>query len=98
MENLSKGIKAFPDTEARVADILMAKSALPYPDIITDLKNNSNLPIAAHNVSGEYSMIKAAAEKGWLDEKSVVVEMLLSIKRAGADLIFTYFALDDFTV
>ena len=79
------------------ADILMVKPALPYLDIITDLKNHSKLPIAAYNVSGEYSMIKAACEKGWLDEQKVIGESLLSIKRAGADVIFTYFALDEFT-
>ncbi len=84
--------------EEEGADILMVKPALPYLDIITDLKNHSQLPIAAYNVSGEYAMIKAASEKGWLDEKKAVGEMLLSIKRAGADVIFTYFALDDFSL
>ncbi len=84
--------------EQEGADILMVKPALPYLDIITDLKNHSQLPIAAYNVSGEYAMIKAASEKGWLDEKKAVGEMLLSIKRAGADVIFTYFALDDFSL
>ncbi len=80
------------------ADILMVKPALPYLDIITDLKNHSHLPIAAYNVSGEYAMIKAAAEKGWIDEQKAIGEALLSIKRAGADVIFTYFALSDFTL
>ncbi len=80
------------------ADILMVKPALPYLDIITDLKNYSHLPIAAYNVSGEYAMIMAAAEKGWLDQDKAIGEALLSIKRAGADVIFTYFALHDFVI
>lgn len=79
------------------ADILMVKPALPYLDVIQTLKENSTLPIAAYNVSGEYAMIKAAAQNGWLDEQKCIGEALLSIKRAGADVIFTYFALDDYT-
>ena len=78
--------------EEEGADILMVKPALPYLDIITDLKNHTLLPIAAYNVSGEYAMIKAASDKGWLDEQKAIGEALLSIKRAGADVIFTYFA------
>lgn len=74
------------------ADFLMVKPALAYLDIIHLLKENSTLPIAAYNVSGEYSMVKAAAQKGWLDGERVMKEMLLSIKRAGADVILTYFA------
>jgi porphobilinogen synthase len=74
------------------ADFLMVKPALAYLDIIRLLKDNSTLPIAAYNVSGEYSMIKAAALKGWLDGDRVMRETLLSIKRAGADVILTYFA------
>jgi porphobilinogen synthase len=74
------------------ADFLMVKPALAYLDIIHLLKENSTLPIAAYNVSGEYSMIKAAHEKGWLDGTRVMNETLLSIKRAGADVILTYFA------
>lgn len=76
------------------ADILMVKPALPYLDIIKLLKDKFNYPIAAYNVSGEYAAIKAAVEKGWLDEKKVVLEMLTGIKRAGADMILTYFAKD----
>lgn len=76
------------------ADILMVKPALAYLDIISDLKNNFDLPIAAYNVSGEYSMVAAAAEKGWLNKEAVMMEMLTSIKRAGADVILTYFAKD----
>jgi porphobilinogen synthase len=74
------------------ADFLMVKPALAYLDVIRLLKDNSALPIAAYNVSGEYSMIKAAAQKGWLDGERVMKETLLSIKRAGADVILTYFA------
>jgi porphobilinogen synthase len=74
------------------AEILMVKPALSYLDIIRDLKNNFDLPIAAYNVSGEYSMIKAAGANGWIDEQKVMMETLLSIKRAGADIIITYFA------
>ena len=74
------------------ADFLMVKPALSYLDIIADLKAHSHLPIVAYNVSGEYAMIKAAAEKGWLDEERAVNEILTSIKRAGADIIITYFA------
>ena len=76
------------------ADVLMVKPALSYLDIIRDLRNNYNLPIACYNVSGEYAMIKAAGAKGWIDEKKVMMESLLSMKRAGADLIITYFAKD----
>ena len=74
------------------ADILMVKPALSYLDIIRDLRNTSNLPVACYNVSGEYAMIKAAGAKGWIDEQKVMMESLLSMKRAGADLIITYFA------
>tara|TARA_Y100001968_G_C19380329_1_gene729964 strand:+ start:329 stop:1327 length:999 start_codon:yes stop_codon:yes gene_type:complete len=80
--------------EQEGADILMVKPGLAYLDIIYRLREESELPIAAYNVSGEYSMIKAAAEKGWVDERSVVLETLLSFKRAGADLILTYHACD----
>lgn len=74
------------------ADILMVKPALSYLDIIRDIKNHTNLPIAAYNVSGEYSMLMAASEKGWLDLESTMQESLLSMKRAGSDIILTYFA------
>jgi porphobilinogen synthase len=78
--------------EQEGADFLMVKPALAYLDVIRLLKDNSALPIAAYNVSGEYSMIKAADQKGWLDGDRVMKETLLSIKRAGADVILTYFA------
>ena len=74
------------------ADVMMVKPALAYLDIIQLLKANFNIPIAAYNVSGEYSMIKAAGEKGWLDAEKTMMESLLSIKRAGADMILTYFS------
>lgn len=74
------------------AEILMVKPALSYLDIIRDLKNNFDLPIAAYNVSGEYSMVKAAGKNNWIDEQKVMMETLLSIKRAGADIIITYHA------
>lgn len=74
------------------ADVLMVKPALAYLDIIADLKANYDLPIAAYNVSGEYAMIKAAGEKGWLDADRARDESLMAIKRAGADMILTYFA------
>jgi porphobilinogen synthase len=76
------------------ADIVMVKPALPYLDIIAAARNRTLLPIAAYQVSGEYSMIKAAAQAGWLDEPRAILESLLSIKRAGADMILTYFAKD----
>ncbi|MGM0600778.1 MAG: porphobilinogen synthase [Candidatus Rifleibacteriota bacterium] len=74
------------------ADILMVKPGMPYLDIVKLAKENFSLPVAVYQVSGEYSMIKAAAEKGWIDEKSVVMESLLCMHRAGADIILTYFA------
>ena len=85
--------------EARIdaeegADVLMVKPGLPYLDIVRDLRESFDHPIAAYNVSGEYAMVHAAAEKGWLDLEAVAFESLLSLKRAGADLIVTYFAED----
>ena len=76
------------------ADFLIVKPALAYMDIIRDVKNNFPVPVVAYNVSGEYAMVKAAAQNGWIDEKSVVMETLLGMKRAGSDLIITYHAKD----
>ena len=76
------------------ADIVMVKPAMTYLDIISDIKENFDLPVAAYNVSGEYSVIKAAAKLGWIDEERAMMEVLTSIKRAGADIILTYFAKD----
>ncbi len=74
------------------ADIIMVKPAMPYLDVIYRVKQTFNLPLAAYNVSGEYSMIKAAAQNGWIDEERIVMEVLTGIKRAGADIIISYFA------
>lgn len=79
---------------AEGADMVMVKPALAYLDVIRAVKEMVLCPVVAYNVSGEYSMIKAAAEKGWIDEKQVVMESLIGIKRAGADLIITYHAKD----
>jgi porphobilinogen synthase len=76
------------------ADIVMIKPALSYLDIIREVKNSVHIPVSAYHVSGEYSMIKAAAQKGWINEDDAIIETTLSIKRAGADLIATYFAKD----
>jgi len=79
---------------AEGADVIMVKPAMPYLDIIRQVRDRYDLPIAAYNVSGEYSMIKAAAQNGWIDERRVVMEVLTGIRRAGADMIITYFAPD----
>ena len=76
------------------ADIVMVKPGLCYLDIVRDLRETINVPIAVYQVSGEYAMLKAAAEKGWLDHDQVMVEQLTSIKRAGANIIASYFAKD----
>ena len=74
------------------ADIVMVKPALPYLDVVRRVRESTNLPVAAYSVSGEYAMIKAASQNGWLDERAVVLEALTGIKRAGADVIITYYA------
>lgn len=90
--NVREAIKeAFLDIEEG-ADILMVKPALSYLDVIKSVKEITNLPLCAYNVSGEYSMVKAAAQNGWIDEKRIVMEIMTSIKRAGADIIITYHA------
>jgi porphobilinogen synthase len=76
------------------ADIIMVKPALAYLDIVSDVRDAFDVPVAAYNVSGEYSLVKAAGKLGWIDEKRIMMEILTSIKRAGADLILTYFAKD----
>jgi porphobilinogen synthase len=76
------------------ADIVMVKPALPYLDVIRRVRDAFNVPVGAYNVSGEYAMVKAAAQKGWVDEKRVVLEILTGIQRAGADIILTYHAKD----
>lgn len=93
----ANGLEALKEVELDIlegADMLMVKPALSYMDIIWRVKEITNLPVAAYNVSGEYSMIKAAALNGWIDEKKVAMETLTSFKRAGADLILTYHAKD----
>ena len=90
--NRDEGLREATFDDQEGADILMVKPALSYLDIIRDLKNNFDRPIACYNVSGEYAMVKAAAEKGWIDGDKVMLESLLSMKRAGADIIITYFA------
>lgn len=76
------------------ADLIIAKPAMAYMDIIREISNRYNIPIVAYNVSGEYAMVKAAAQKGWIDEKKIVMENLIGMKRAGAKMIITYHALD----
>ena len=78
--------------EAEGADMLMVKPAGPYLDVIRDMRQATDLPVVAYQVSGEYAMLKAASERGWLDEERVVLESLLAIRRAGADVILTYYA------
>lgn len=90
-------LEAFREAESDVnegADFLIVKPALSYMDIIRDVKNTFTLPVVAYNVSGEYSMVKAAAQNGWIDEKAIVMEMMTGFKRAGSDLIITYFSKD----
>lgn len=92
--NSREAIKEIELDIAEGADMLMVKPALAYMDIIWQVKQASNLPVAAYNVSGEYSMVKAAALNGWVDEEKVVMETLMSFKRSGADMILTYHAKD----
>jgi porphobilinogen synthase len=95
--NYTNRIEAIKETLMDVeegADIVMVKPALPYLDVIREVKNAVNVPVSAYNISGEYAMIKAAAKMGWLDENKAILETLTGIKRAGADLIATYFARD----
>jgi len=90
--NAREALKEVALDIAEGADIVMVKPALAYLDIICQVREATNLPVAAYNVSGEYAMVKAAAQLGWIDEKRIILETLTSIKRAGADLILTYFA------
>ena len=92
--NRLEAMREADSDEAEGADFLIVKPSLAYLDIMRDVKNQSNLPVVAYNVSGEYSMIKAAAQNGWIDEQAIVLETMLSMKRAGASLIITYFAKD----
>jgi porphobilinogen synthase len=90
--NSDEAIREIRDDIAEGADMVMVKPALPYLDVIRRAKQETGFPLAAYNVSGEYAMVKAAAERGWLDERRTILEVLTSIRRAGADLILTYHA------
>lgn len=92
--NRLEAIREAESDVAEGADFLIVKPGMPYMDIVRDVKNNFNLPVVIYNVSGEYSMVKAAAQNGWIDEQGIVMEMLTGMKRAGADLIITYHAKD----
>lgn len=92
--NLKEAIRECESDIEEGADIVMVKPALAYLDVIREVANHTNYPIAAYNVSGEYSMVKAAAMNGWIDEKRIVMENLMGIKRAGAKIIITYHAID----
>ncbi|EAD5566929.1 porphobilinogen synthase [Listeria monocytogenes] len=92
--NREEALREAISDEHEGADFLIVKPSLSYLDIMRDVKNNTNLPVVAYNVSGEYAMVKAAAQNGWIDEEKIVLEMLTSMKRAGATLIITYFAKD----
>ncbi|EHL2570240.1 porphobilinogen synthase, partial [Listeria monocytogenes] len=92
--NREEALREAKSDEQEGADFLIVKPSLSYLDIMRDVKNNTNLPVVAYNVSGEYAMVKAAAQNGWIDEEKIVIEMLTSMKRAGATLIITYFAKD----
>ena len=92
--NVAEAVRETAMDAAEGADIVMVKPALAYLDVIRAVSDEINLPVAAYNVSGEYAMIEAAAERGWIDEKRVVLETLTGFKRAGADLILTYHAKD----
>lgn len=90
--NVTEAIREIKCDEAEGADILMVKPGISYLDVIKEMKAHTSLPIAAYNVSGEYAMVKAASEKGWIDGDAVAYEMLVSFKRAGADMILSYFS------
>lgn len=92
--NLKEAIRECEADIEEGADVIMVKPALAYLDVIREVANRTNYPIAAYNVSGEYSMVKAAALNGWIDEKRIVMENLIAIKRAGAKIIITYHALE----
>jgi porphobilinogen synthase len=92
--NVDEAIREIEADIDQGADVVMVKPALPYLDVIRRAKDRTRFPMAAYNVSGEYAMVKAAAQNGWLDERSVVLEVLTSIRRAGADLVLTYHAKD----
>jgi porphobilinogen synthase len=92
--NIREALREIEDDIKEGADVVMVKPALSYLDVIRCSRDNCTMPIAAYSVSGEFAMVKAAAKLNLIDEKAVAMEMLLSIKRAGADMIITYYALD----
>ena len=92
--NGREALREVEEDIAEGADMIIAKPAMAYMDIIKDISNSFNIPIVAYNVSGEYAMVKAAASNGWIDEKKIVMENLIGMKRAGAKMIITYHALD----
>ncbi len=92
--NVREALREAEQDIAEGADIIMVKPALAYLDVIREVRNTFNFPLAAYNVSGEYAMVKAAVEQGWVDERQMVLEVLTAIKRAGADIILTYHAKD----
>ncbi|HEX4803090.1 MAG TPA: porphobilinogen synthase, partial [Myxococcaceae bacterium] len=92
--NVREALKEIAQDLQEGADMVMVKPALAYLDVIRRVKEQVNVPVAAYNVSGEYSMVKAAAQNGWVDYDRVMLEILVGIKRAGADLILTYHAID----
>lgn len=92
--NRLEALREARSDEEEGADFLMVKPALAFLDILRELRQETKLPLVTYNVSGEYAMVKAAAQQGWIDEKAIVLETLTSMKRAGADLIITYFAKD----
>lgn len=92
--NRREAMRELDSDLAEGADMMIVKPALSFLDIIRDVRNTTNIPVVAYNVSGEYSMTKAAALNGWIDEKAVVMEQMISMKRAGADMIVTYFSKD----
>jgi porphobilinogen synthase len=90
--NWREALREIEQDIAEGADIVMVKPALPYLDVIRKVRDTFNHPLAAYSVSGEYAMVKAAAQRGWLDERAIVLEILTAVKRAGADIIITYYA------
>jgi porphobilinogen synthase len=92
--NIREAVREVADDIDEGADMVMVKPALAYLDVLRAVRESTNLPVAVYNVSGEYSMVKAAAGNGWIDEKRIVMENITAMKRAGADIIITYHALD----
>ena len=90
--NLQEALREVEEDIEEGADIVMVKPGMPYLDVVKAVSDNFNIPVSVYNVSGEYAMIKAAAKQGWLNEEETMIESLLAFKRAGADLIATYFA------